>query len=194
MARDIQGTRTETNLMKAFAGEAMARNRYTYYSKVAREEGYEQIAAIFLETADNEKMHAKRFFKFFGADNIPIEISDISYPTGLSDTLTNLEYAIEGEHDENSCMYPEHARIAREEGFDSIAACYEAIIQSEKAHEARYRALYEDVKNDKVFRKDEPVIWKCRKCGYPFEGKDAPYACPACLHPRAFFEVYPFNY
>lgn len=194
MTREIQGTRTEKNLMKAFAGEAMARNRYTYYSKIAKNEGYEQIAGIFLETAENEKMHAKRFFSFFGADNIPIEISDISYPTGLSDTIASLEYAIEGEHEENSHMYPEHARIAREEGFNSVAACYEAIVHAEKAHEARFRALLENVKNNKVFKKDKSIIWKCRKCGYAFEGEEAPYACPACLHPRAFFEVYPFNY
>lgn len=194
MKQELEGTKTQNNLMKAFAGEAMARNRYTYYAKAAKEEGYEQIAAIFLETADNEKMHAKRFFRFLGKDNIPVELSDVAYPTGLSDTAANLEYSIEGEHEENTCLYPEFARIAREEGFDSIGACFEAVIQSEKAHEERYRTLRENLENNKIFKKDEPVLWKCRKCGYPYLGKEAPYACPACLHSRAYFEVYPKNY
>ncbi len=194
MSREIEGTRTEENLMKAFAGESMARNRYSYYSKVAKDEGYEQIAAIFLETANNEKAHAKRFFQFLGRDNIPLEISDMLYPTGLSDTVTNLEYAINGEHEEHTILYPEFARVAREEGFNSIGACFEAVSHVEEAHEKRYKILKENLENNSVFRKNTEIIWKCRKCGYPFLGSDAPYACPACLHPRAYFEVYGENY
>ena len=191
---ELDGTKTQSNLMKAFAGEAMARNRYTYYSKIAHEEGYEQIAGIFLETADNEKMHAKRFFQFLGKDNSPIELSDVAYPVGISDTATNLENSIRGEHEENVFLYPEFARIAREEGFESIGACFEAVVHAEKAHEERYKALLENIENHNVFRKDKEILWKCRKCGYPHLGFEAPFACPACLHPRAYFEVYSKNY
>ena len=189
MSRDLEGTKTEVNLMKAFAGEAMARNRYTYFAKIAKEEGYEQICGFFLETADNEKEHAKRFFQFLGKDNIPVEISDVAYPTGLSDTQTNLENAILGEHDENTRLYPEFAKIAREEGFESIAACFEAVVYAERAHERRYIALLDSIRNDTVFKRDYPVTWKCRNCGYSTESSQAPFACPACLHPRAYFEV-----
>lgn len=191
---ELEGTKTQTNLMKAFAGESMARNRYSYYSKIAKDEGYEQIAGIFLETAENEKMHAKRFFQFLGKDNIPIELSDVIYPIGMSDTITNLEYSIEGEHDENSHLYPMFANIAREEGFDSVAACFEAIVEAEKGHEKRYRILKENLENGKVFKRDAQILWKCRKCGYISYGSDAPYACPACLHPRAYFEICNQNY
>ena len=193
-SREIEGTKTEQNLMKAFIGESMARNRYTYFAKVAKEEGYEQIAGIFLETADNEKEHAKRFFKFFGNDNIPVEISDIICPTGLSDTVVNLENAIKGEHEENTKLYPEFARVAREEGFDSIAACFEAIVYAERAHEKRYLAFLNNLRNDTVFKRDYPITWKCRNCGYAAESAQAPHACPACLHPRAYFEAYCDNY
>lgn len=194
MPSELEGTKTQKNLMKAFAGEAMARNRYTYYAKIAREEGYGQIGGIFLETAENEKMHAKRFFQFLGEDNIPIELSDVTYPIGLSDTLTNLEYSINGEHEENTYIYPEFARIAREEGFESIGACFEAIVHAEIAHEERYKALRENIENNLVFKRDDEVIWKCRKCGYLHTGFEAPYACPACLHPRAYFELFVKNY
>lgn len=192
--KELEGTKTEKNLMKAFAGEAMARNRYTYYAKIAKEEGYEQISTIFLETAENEKTHAKRFFKFLGKENIPIEISDICYPTGLADTKTNLEISAQGEHEENTCLYPEFSKIAREEGFESIANCFQSIVKSEQAHEKRFRALLENLEKNMVFKKDKEVIWKCGKCGYHHEGKEAPHACPACLHPRAYFELFCKNY
>ena len=194
MSRELEGTQTEKNLMKAFAGESMARNRYSYFASVAKEEGYEQISAIFLETADNERMHAKRFFTFLGTDNIPIEISDVCYPIGLADTETNLENAILGEHEENTCLYPEFAKIAREEGFGAIANCFESVVESEKGHEKRYRKLLENLKTNKVFKKDKEVLWKCRKCGYGVSAKQAPHACPACLHSRAHFEIYCENY
>ena len=186
---ELEGTKTQTNLMKAFAGESMARSRYSYYSKIAKDEGYEQIAAIFLETAENEKMHAKRFFQFLGKDNIPVELSNVIYPIGLSDTIVNLEYSIEGEHDENTNLYPSFAQTAREEGFEAIAACFEAIVEAEKGHEKRYRILKENLESGKVFKQDTKVLWKCRKCGYLTYASEAPYTCPACLHPRAYFEA-----
>ncbi len=186
---ELEGTKTQTNLMKAFAGESMARNRYSYYSKIAKDEGYEQIAGIFLETAENEKMHAKRFFQFLGKDNIPVELSNVIYPIGLSDTIVNLEYSIEGEHDENTNLYPSFAQTAREEGFEAIAACFEAIVEAEKGHEKRYRILKENLESGKVFKQDTKVLWKCRKCGYLTYASEAPYTCPACLHPRAYFEA-----
>lgn len=186
---ELEGAKTQTNLMKAFAGESMARNRYTYYSKIAKDEGYEQIAGIFLETAENEKMHAKRFFQFLGKDNIPVELSNVIYPIGLSDTIVNLEYSIEGEHDENTNLYPSFAQTAREEGFEAIAACFEAIVEAEKGHEKRYRILKENLESGKVFKQDTKVLWKCRKCGYLTYASEAPYTCPACLHPRAYFEA-----
>lgn len=186
---ELEGTKTQTNLMKAFAGESMARNRYSYYSKIAKDEGYEQIAGIFLETAENEKMHAKRFFQFLGKDNIPVELSNVIYPIGLSDTIVNLEYSIEGEHDENTNLYPSFAQTAREEGFEAIAACFEAIVEAEKGHEKRYRTLKENLESGKVFKQDTKVLWKCRKCGYLTYASEAPYTCPACLHPRAYFEA-----
>lgn len=194
MKRDVQGTETEKNLMRAFVGEAMARNKYTFFSSVAKNEGYEQIAAIFEDTANNEKMHAKRFFTFLGTENIPIEISDVVCPTGLADTKTNLEVAIQGEHDENTFLYPNFADIAEKEGFEAIANCFRAIVQSEIGHEKRYTRLLENIKANKVFKKDEEVLWKCRKCGYRHFGKSAPKVCPACLHPMAYFEIYPCNY
>ncbi len=191
---DLQGTKTQMNLIKAFAGESMARNRYTYYSKIAKEEGYEQIAAIFLETADNERVHAKRFFKFLGCENTPLKIDDAIYPIGISNTEKNLEYSIEGEHEENTILYPGFSKIAKEEGFDEIAKCFIEIVESEIGHEKRYIALLENIKEDKVFKKDKKVLWKCRKCGYLYSDTDAPKICPACLHPKAYFELYCQNY
>ena len=194
MTADLKGTHTQMNLIKAFAGESMARNRYTYYSKIAKEEGYEQIAAIFLETADNERVHAKRFFEFLGSENIMLKIEDAIYPIGISNTEENLLNAIEGEHEENTILYPNFSKVAKEEGFEEIAKCFCEVVESEIGHEKRYRALLENIKGDKVFKKDKKVLWKCRKCGYLHLDTQAPKICPACLHKRAYFELYCQNY
>ncbi len=195
MTKSLQNTQTRENLLKAFAGESMGRMRYTYYSKAAKEEGYVQISNIFLETAENEKAHAKRFFKFLGEENIPTEIKNIAYPTGLSDkTLDNLEFAAECEKEENTILYPNFAKIAKEEGFAKIAECFLETTEVEKVHEARYRALIENIKKDRVFKRDKEVIWKCSNCGYHYYGKEAPEHCPSCLHPVDYFEIYCKNF
>ncbi|MBQ6820730.1 MAG: rubrerythrin family protein [Clostridium sp.] len=190
--KSLKGTRTAENLMKSFAGECQARTRYTYYSSIAKKEGYVQIANIFLETAEQEKEHAKRFYKFlkdeFGGEAIEI---NASYPVALfSDTASNLKAAAAGEHEEWSTDYPEFARIAREEGFPNIAIAYERISEVENRHERRYNKLLKNLEEGKVFKKDEVVLWKCNNCGYIYEGEEAPEACPACLHPKAYFEVF----
>jgi rubrerythrin len=188
----VKGTRTEKNLLAAFAGESQARNRYTYAGKAARKAGFVQIAALFEETARNEAEHAKRFFRFLEGGMVEITAM---YPAGvIGDTAANLEAAANGEHEEWSQLYPEFARVAREEGFPEVAAAFITIARAEKAHEERFRRLLANVREDKVFRKDQPVKWKCDNCGYVHEGLEAPEKCPACLHPRAHFEVLAENY
>ena len=188
----IKGTRTEKNLLKAFAGESQARNRYEFAAKVAREEGYEQIAAIFLETSTQEKQHAKRFFNFL--EGGPVEITAL-YPAGKSGTTSdNLAAAAAGEHEEWSEIYPEFARIAEEEGFKEVATAFKAISTAEKVHEERYRKLLANVMGNKVFERDEKVFWYCRECGYVHFGTKPLKNCPACLHPSSFAEVLAENY
>ena len=188
----LKGTQTEKNLLAAFAGESQARNRYSFFASQARREGYEQIAAIFAETADNEKEHAKRLFKFLEGGEVQIQAP---FPAGvIGDTASNLEAAAKGENYEHTQMYPEFARVAREEGFPEIAAVFEAIAVAEREHERRYRALLENIREGKVFRKDRPVKWRCRNCGYVHEGTEAPERCPSCDHPRAYFEVLAENW
>lgn len=189
--RKLQGTKTEHNLMAAFAGESQARNRYTYYASIAKKEGYEQIAAIFTETADNEKEHAKRFFKFL--EGTPVTIN-ATYPTVIGNTIENLKAAAMGENEEWVELYPEFAKIAEEEGFMDIAVVFRKIAEVEKHHEARYLKLLENVEQGKVFKKASSLEWKCRNCGYIHTGDSAPQACPACAHPQAFFEVHCENY
>lgn len=181
--------------MKAFAGESQARNRYTYYASTARKEGYVQISNIFIETAENEKEHAKRFFKFLKEDlnGEPVEIS-ADYPVALGDTKFNLHAAAEGENEEWSDLYPEFAKVADQEGFKEIAEAFRRIADGEKAHEARYRKLLQNIENDTVFKKDKVVRWKCNNCGYIHEGKEAPEVCPACVHPQGHFEVFVETY
>jgi len=189
---ELKGSKTEQNLLKAFAGESQARNRYTYFASVAKKEGYEQISAIFLETAENEMEHAKVFFKHLVGG--PAEIT-ATYPAGkIGTTADNLLAAADGEKEEWDKLYPEFEKIAREEGFNHIADSFKEIAEVEERHEKRYRTLLENVKNGTVFKKDEVVEWKCRNCGYVHEGKDAPKACPACKHPQAYYEVNAENY
>ena len=188
--KNIKDTKTSENLLKAFAGESQARNRYTYYASKARKEGYQQIANIFQETADNEKEHAERFFSFLCQDYHGEALSIQSeYPAGMGSTLENLGYAAKGEHDEWSSLYPGFGSIAEEEGFPEIAVCFRMIAEVEKRHEARFLALHKNVAADKVFQKEEEVEWKCGNCGYVFKGKTAPKECPACLHAKDYFEV-----
>jgi rubrerythrin len=188
----IKGSQTEKNLLKAFAGESMARNRYDFYAKVAKKEGLEQIAAIFTETAENERSHAKQFFKFLEGGMVEITAS---YPAGVTgNTLENLKAAAEGENEEWTHLYPEFARIAAEEGFKEIAASFKIISKVEKAHEERYNKLYQNLESGKVFERDGKVVWKCRVCGYLHEGKKPPLNCPACNHPQAYFELEAQNY
>jgi rubrerythrin len=188
----LKGSKTEKNLLAAFAGESQARNRYTYFASVARKAGFEQIAALFIETADNEKEHAKRFFKFLEGGDVEITAS---YPAGtIADTKANLNAAAEGEHLEWTSLYPEGEKVAREEGFNAIADVFKQIAHVEKQHEARYRKLLKNLEERKVFKKDAVVKWKCRNCGYLYEGEAAPKECPACAHPQSFFELFCENY
>ena len=190
--QSLKGTKTEKNLLASFAGESQARNRYTYFASAARKAGYEQIAFIFLETADNEKEHAKRFFKFLEGGEVEITAS---YPAGvIGDTSANLEASAAGENLEWTKLYKEAENTARQEGFDEIADVFKEIAEVEEAHEIRYRKLLKNVKEGKVFKKDNVVRWKCRNCGYVHEGKEAPQACPACAHPQGFYEVLCENY
>jgi len=192
---ELKSSETEKNLLKAFAGESQARNRYTYFSSQARKEGFEQIASIFLETADNEKEHAKVFFNYL--EEIGGELVEIqaSYPAGkISSTEENLLAAAEGEKLEYSSIYPEFERIARKEGFEEIASSFKEIGEVEEQHEKRYRKLLENLKSGKVFSRDKIVKWKCRNCGYVHEGKEAPEKCPSCKHPQAFYELLGENY
>lgn len=188
----IKGTKTEQNLLKAFAGESQARMRYDYFASVAKKEGLEQMSAIFTETALNEKEHAKRFFKFL--DGGMTEITAM-YPAGkIGTTLENLKAAAEGENEEWTKLYPEFAKIAEEEGFKEVADAFINIAKVEKAHEARYIKLYDNLENGKVFEKDNKIIWKCRNCGYLHEGDKALEKCPSCLHPQSYFEIWAENY
>jgi len=190
--KSLKGTKTEHNLLASFAGESQARNRYTYFASVAKKAGYEQIAAIFLETAENEKEHAKLFFKFLEGGEVEITAS---YPAGvIGDTAANLEASAAGEHMEWTVLYKEAAETAKEEGFDEVAHVFREIAEVEEEHEKRYRKLLANIKEGKVFKKDESVKWKCRNCGYVHEGKDAPKECPACAHPQAHFELQCENY
>ncbi len=183
----LRGTRTEKNLRAAFAGESQARNRYTYFASVAKKEGFEQIAAIFTETADNEKEHAKRFFKFLEGGDVEITAA---FPAGvIGTTKENLAAAAGGEQEEWTKVYPQFAEIAKQEGFNEIAQAFRAIAVVEKAHEARYRKLLKQVTEGTVFKREKVVRWKCRNCGYIHEGKTPPAKCPACEHPEAFFEI-----
>jgi rubrerythrin len=190
--KKLKGSKTEKNLVKAFAGESQARNRYTYFASVARKDGFEQIAAIFEETADNEKEHAKIFFKHLEGGDAAIEAS---YPAGkIGTTAENLLAAAEGEKMEWGTLYPGFEKTAREEGFSDIADSFKEISEVEEKHEKRYRKLLENVKSNTVFKKDKVVRWKCRNCGYVFEGKEAPNVCPACKHPQSFYELLSENY
>jgi rubrerythrin len=192
MGKTIKGTRTEQNLLKAFAGESQARMRYTLYAGKAQEEGYEQIAAIFLETAEQEAMHATRFFNFLEGGMLEIQAS---YPAGtVKTTAENLKSAAEGEHEEWSDLYPEFARIAAEEGFKKIATVFRMIAEAEITHEKRYLKLFSNLETNSVFEKEEKVEWYCRKCGYVYEGKKPPKNCPTCEHPQGFFELLAENY
>jgi len=190
--KSLKGTQTEKNLLTAFAGESQARNRYTYAAGAARKEGFVQIADIFQETADQEKEHAKRFFKFLEGGEVEITGA---FPAGvIGTTAENLAAAAAGEHYEHTEMYPGFAKIARDEGFDAVAAVLEAISVAEKQHEKRYRGLLANVEANTVFKKDESVVWRCRNCGYLHEGTDAPASCPACAHPQAHFELLAENW
>ena len=187
MGKSIKGTRTEKNLLTSFAGESQARMRYTYFASAAKKEGYEQIAAIFTETADQEKEHAKRMFKWLEGGMVEITAS---YPAGvIGNTLENLKAAAAGENEEWTKDYPHFADVADEEGFPEIAAMYRNIAVAEKGHEERYQAFVKNIEAGTVFAKDEEVVWQCRNCGYIFVGKQAPEVCPACLHPQAYFEI-----
>ncbi|MBP2627552.1 MAG: rubrerythrin [Firmicutes bacterium] len=175
----LNGTKTEKNLMEAFAGESQARNKYTYFASVAKKEGYEQIAGFFLETAENEKEHAKIWLKSLG---------------GIGNTIDNLEAAASGENGEWTGMYPKMAAEAREEGFNDIALLFEGVAKIENEHEERYKQLLQNIKEGQVFKRNGKVFWKCRNCGHIHEGVDAPAVCPVCEHPKAYFEILGKNY
>lgn len=191
----LKGSKTEQNLLKAFAGESQARNRYTYFSSVAKKEGYEQISEIFQETADNEKEHAKIFFEYLQESEGSLVEITAEYPAGkIGTTQENLLEAAEGEHLEWGTVYPEFEKVARKEGFKEIADSFNKISEIEEKHEDRYRVLLNNIKQNQVFKKDEFVKWKCRNCGYVHTGKEAPEKCPACKHPQAYYELFIENY
>ena len=191
---NLKGTKTLENLMKAFAGESQARNRYTFYASVAKKEGYEQIAAIFTETADNEKEHAKVFFKHIlegMASELPITVHvDADYPVELRTTRENLKAAAAGENEEWTMLYPAFADVAEKEGFKDVANSFRQIAKVENRHEARYLKLLDNIEKCKVFKREEKVLWKCGNCGYIIEAKEAPDVCPACKHPKSYFELF----
>jgi rubrerythrin len=192
MAKSIKGSKTEQNLLKAFAGESQARNRYTYFASAARKEGFEQIANIFLETADNEKEHAKVFFSHLEGGDLEITAS---YPAGaVKDTKANLEAAAAGEKMEWTMLYPDFGKLAREEGYPEVARSFEQIAKAEAFHEARYRKLIANIDKGEVFQRTPKVKWHCINCGYVFEGEQPPKECPACRHPQSFYELLAENW
>ena len=192
MAKSIKGTKTEKNLLASFAGESQARNRYTYFASAARKEGFEQIANIFLETAENEKEHAKIYFQHLEGGDVEIMAA---YPAGvIGDTKSNLEAAAAGENMEWTTLYANFAKIAREEGFLEVAISFEQISKVEKFHESRYRKLIANIAGNEVFKKKATVKWHCTNCGYVHEGPEAPKECPACKHPQSYYEVLAENY
>jgi len=192
MSKSVKGTQTEKNLLKAFAGESQARNRYTYFASAARKEGYEQIANIFMETAENEKEHAKVFFKYLEGGDTEITAA---YPAGMiKDTKANLEAAAAGENMEWTILYADFARTAWDEGFTDIADSFEQIAKVEKFHESRYRKLMSNVATGEVFKKKSTIKWHCTNCGYVHEGPEAPKECPACKHAQAYYEILAENY
>ncbi len=189
---ELKGSQTEKNLLTAFAGESQARNRYTYFASQAKKDGFVQISHIFEETASQEKEHAKRLFKFLEGGEVEVIAS---FPAGvIGSTLENLKASAAGENHEHSSMYPEFARTAREEGFDTLADVFLAIAVAEKQHEKRYLSLAENIEKGRVFKRDSKVIWRCRNCGYLHTGEEAPVACPACDHPQDHFELLGQNY
>ncbi len=188
----LKGTRTEKNLITAFAGESQARNRYTYFASKAREEGYIQMAAVFEETANQEKEHAKRLFKFLEGGDAEVTAA---FPAGvIGSTAENLKASAAGEHYEQTSMYPEFAKVAKEEGFNDISMAFKSIAVAEKQHEKRYNGFLANIESGKVFRKDKKMVWRCLNCGYLHEGDEAPEKCPACIHPRAYFEILAENW
>ncbi len=190
--KSVKGTKTEKNLLASFAGESQARNRYTYFASVAKKAGYEQIAALFLETAENEKEHAKRFFSYLEGGEVEIQAS---YPAGMiKDTVENLKASAAGENLEWTKLYKEAGDVAEKEGFIEIATLFRNIAKVEAEHEKRYNKLAENLLKHTMFKKDNVVKWKCRNCGYIHEGKEAPEKCPTCLHPKAYFEIQATNY
>ncbi len=192
MTKSIRGSKTERNLLAAFAGESQARNRYTFFASAARKEGFEQIAGIFTETAENEKEHAKVFFKYLEGGDTEITAA---YPAGMiKDTKSNLEAAAAGENLEWTTLYADFAKTARDEGFQEVARSFEQISKVEKFHESRYRKLVNNIGSGEVFKKKTAVKWHCLNCGYVFEGTEAPRECPACRHPQAFYEVLAENF
>ncbi len=192
MGKSLKGSKTEMNLLAAFAGESQARNRYTYFASTAKKEGYEQIANIFLETAENEKEHAKVFFKHLKGGEVVITAG---YPAGaIGDTKSNLEAAAAGEKMEWTTLYAGFAKMAKAEGYPEVARSFDQIAKVEKFHESRYRKLISNIKTGEVFKKKKSVKWHCTNCGYVLEGNAAPKACPACLHPQSYFEVLAKNY
>ncbi len=192
MAKSVKGTQTEQNLLKSFAGESQARNRYTYFASVAKKEGYEQISEIFTETANQEKEHAKKFFKFLEGGEVTITAT---YPAGvIGTTIENLTASAAGENEEWTEAYPKFADIADSEGFPEVAAIFRAIATVEAEHEKRYRRLLARLEDGSIFKREEPISWQCRNCGYVHEGTDAPELCPSCAHPQAYFEEQKQNY
>ncbi len=190
-----ENSETKKNLIKAFIGESMARNKYNYFAKAAHKEGYIQIGNIFNETAENEKEHAKIFLKYLGEDFQNIEFQNTMFSSGITNSsLKNLEYAIIGEHEENTTLYPNYAKIAEEENYPKIANSFWKISEVEYEHEKRYKALLENIKEGLVFEKNKEVIWKCTKCGYHYKGTKAPAQCPSCKHPQGYFELFVKNY
>ena len=184
---ELKGSKTEKNLLTAFAGESQARNRYTYFASKAKKDGYMQISDIFTETANQEKEHAERLFKFLEGGDVEVQAA---FPAGvIGSTADNLKAGAGGEHYEWTEMYPGFAKTAREEGFSAIATVFESIAIAEKQHEKRYLGLLKNVENGTVFKKDKKVVWRCRNCGFIYEGEEAPKSCPACAHPQAYFEL-----
>jgi len=184
--KNLEGTKTQQCLINAFAGESQARNRYTYFASVAKKEGYEQISAIFLETADNEKEHAKLFYKHLGSGTAQVTGT---YPFHLGTTLEHLKHAAAGEHEEWTKLYLESAEIAKEEEFLDVSNTFRQVLEAEKHHEARYLALAKNIEEKLVFARESEIFWKCRNCGRPIKGFEAPKVCPTCLHPQAYFEL-----